>query len=595
MISFTLPWALLGLAAAGIPLFLHLVQRHEPREMLFPAVRYLEDATRDHRRRLQFRNLLLLILRTVLIIALVFAAAGATLSRGGLGRHAPSAMALVVDNSASSATVLDGEPVLAGLVRAATSVLDRATLADRLWLMTADGAVIAGSAADLRPRLLALVSEPVGFDLGAAVTRARELVRASGRPGEVVVASDLQQSALGPVSGTVDVLVLRPTRAPPANHAIASLSAETQPWGPEGGRVTISITSSDTAPLPVTLSLGARRLRDVLVTPGVPSVQRIGPLPAGWSVLTAALPPDEFRLDDAQTLALHVAPPTVVRWDAGDRYLDAAMAVLSADGRIRAGDGIRLGALGPGPSVVLPPDDPARIGALNRELAARGAGWQFGAPVVASARTDSGAMLPDREAVSRRVALRATGGAGEVLATVDGSPWLVRSGDLLLLGSRFDPSWTALPFSARFVPFLDALLTRASRGEPATPVVAVGEGLRVPERVTAVTQGGQQVAVASAANWRVPKAGAWFLLAGADTIGALSAHVDSRESQLSRATDAAVRGLWDRATIADLDRGARNAFALSGRRDLRGPLLALALCCALAESGLLGFSGRRST
>ena len=56
-----------------------------------------------------------------------------------------------------------------------------------------------------------------------------------------------------------------------------------------------------------------------------------------------------------------------------------------------------------------------------------------------------------------------------MLATVDAAPWLVRSGDLLLVGSRFDPSWTALPFSAGFVPFLDALLTRALRGEPPTP------------------------------------------------------------------------------------------------------------------------------
>jgi hypothetical protein len=105
MISFTLPWALLGLTAAGIPLFLHLVRRQEPHEVVFPAVRYLEDTTRDHHRRLQLRNLLLLFLRTLLIIALVLAAAGATINRGGLGSHAPSALALVVDNSASSAAV----------------------------------------------------------------------------------------------------------------------------------------------------------------------------------------------------------------------------------------------------------------------------------------------------------------------------------------------------------------------------------------------------------------------------------------------------------------------------------------------------------
>jgi hypothetical protein len=42
---------------------------------------------------------------------------------------------------------------------------------------------------------------------------------------------------------------------------------------------------------------------------------------------------------------------------------------------------------------------------------------------------------------------------------------LVRSGNVVLVGSRFDPAWTELPVSAAFMPFMDLLLNRIARGE----------------------------------------------------------------------------------------------------------------------------------
>ena len=75
MIGFLHPWLLLGLVAAAVPFLLHLRQHREPPTVTFPAVRYLLDATRQHERRLRLRHWLLLLLRTVLILALVLAAA----------------------------------------------------------------------------------------------------------------------------------------------------------------------------------------------------------------------------------------------------------------------------------------------------------------------------------------------------------------------------------------------------------------------------------------------------------------------------------------------------------------------------------------
>ena len=95
MIGFLHPWALLGLAAAGIPILLHLLARREPPTVVFPAVRYLITTTREHQRRLKLQHLLLLLVRTLLVIALVLAAAGPRLPLRGVPGHAPSALVLI--------------------------------------------------------------------------------------------------------------------------------------------------------------------------------------------------------------------------------------------------------------------------------------------------------------------------------------------------------------------------------------------------------------------------------------------------------------------------------------------------------------------
>ena len=139
MIGFLHPWVLAGLAAAAIPILLHLLARREPPTVVFPAVRYLVTTTREHQRRLKLQNWLLLLLRTLLIATVVLAAAAPTMPLSGVPGHAPSALVLIVDNSPSSGAVVGGAPQLRQLVATARQVLDRATPEDALWLVTADG------------------------------------------------------------------------------------------------------------------------------------------------------------------------------------------------------------------------------------------------------------------------------------------------------------------------------------------------------------------------------------------------------------------------------------------------------------------------
>jgi len=126
---------------------------------------------------------------------------------------------------------------------------------------------------------------------------------------------------------------------------------------------------------------------------------------------------------------------------------------------------VTLGRLSRGSSIVQPPQDPAALGALNRALAARGVLWHYGAPLIEPAATDSGRWLGVCGCCGRYQLQTGQSGRTGVLATVGGAPWLVRSGDVVLVGSRLDPAWTDLPVSAGFMPFMDALVNRLARGE----------------------------------------------------------------------------------------------------------------------------------
>jgi hypothetical protein len=164
--------------------------------------------------------------------------------------------------------------------------------------------------------------------------------------------------------------------------------------------------------------------------------------------------------------------------------------------------------------------------------------------------------------VVRRYRLQGDGsaeqGATDLLATVNGEPWLVRSGGVVILASRLDTAWTALPASPGFVPFVDALVNRIVVGE-AEVDQAEGE-----PRVE-------------------------FRMRGPDTIAATVYGPDARESDLTPATPAnatAALGGGDHVEVLDDERFAAERFSGTRRADTSGLLLVLALVLAAVELGV---------
>jgi hypothetical protein len=593
MIGFLHPWVLAGLAAAAIPILLHLLARREPPTVVFPAVRYLVTTTREHQRRLKLQNWLLLFLRTLLIAMVVLAAAGPTVPLSGVPGHGPSALVLIVDNSPSSGAVVDGSPQLRQLVAAARQVLARATPEDALWLITADGIPRRGDRAALEEVLDGLRLSPRRLPLGGAIDLAGEVLAPEPRPGEIVLLTDLQASAMSPAQPSGPLVVGRPETPPPPNAGIGALDTGSQPWSVDGGRVGVTLVGDSGLSVPVSARLGNRPPRQVLGHVGGSMSVALPGAASGWWTLTADLDPDEFRVDDRRVAAVRVAPVARVNWDSTSRYVAAACEVLASNRRIVPGHGVTLGRLGRGASVVQPPEDPAELGALNRALAARGVGWSYGSLSIQPEFSDSGAVV-GRQRVMRRYALQSTGsGRTGVLATVNGSPWIARGGELVLLGSRLEPAWTDLPVSAGFMPFMDLLLNRLVRGEAALDQGAPGDPVPLPDLVTEVRQGPREWRVEGGGLFQPTEPGVYFLQAGRDTVGAISVNPDPRESRLARAGDDQARDLWKGARVVSLAGAGEAAFSSASRGDLRGPLLWMALLIGIMEVGLASGWRRR--
>jgi hypothetical protein len=265
------------------------------------------------------------------------------------------------------------------------------------------------------------------------------------------------------------------------------------------------------------------------------------------------------------------------------RFVEDGLAVLRENGRIASGNTVQL-ANRPqsGPTVMLPPSEPALTGAANRALAARGIDWRFG-ELVEGEWPIRGDLPGAGEPVSRRYRLN---GSGVVLATVGGDPWLVRAGDVTLLASRLEDTWTALPVRAAFLPFLETLVSRIAMGSPGIVRARPGQAVRLPGVAVRVELPEGAVAIPPSGTIVAPQwAGVSMLVdAAGDTVGVLEVNHDARESILDPADRAQLRAaLGDRVRVVSEAALARELFGGARRAELTGMLLGAALVVVVIE------------
>jgi hypothetical protein len=498
-------------------------------------------------------------------------------------------VAVVLDNSLSTGVIVDGAPLLNRLKEAARAIVDAASSADRLWLVTVDGAVTGGTIGAVRDATDRTEVFGGRGELAAAAARAAGLVLASGLPErEVMIVTDGQATAwTEPLSlGDVRTVMYVPAVVPPPNRTMVLAEPRPAQWTPRGA---LLVRAAGADSVTYRVSLGDRTLARGSLRGNDEQTIRAEPPERGWVAGSVELAPDELRGDDARAFAVWIGAPPAVRIDpAAGAFARNAVEALVQSGRATAGSDI---AIAPAelatrlPALLVAPSDPVRLGAANRSLERLGIPWRFGDP----RRDETVARGSGFEDVSMKLhyPLRGQPGAvADTLATASGEPWVVAGDRYVIVASPLDPQATSLPVRAAFLPWLaDVLGQRLASDNSALFTATPGSRVRLPAATTGLERDDGQVIAAAPDMAAPPRAGVYFLRRAADRIGALVVNPEPAESRLERldGRELAARIRGDRLVTGDLARFRRAAFTSGARRPLQTTLLAVALGFLLAE------------
>jgi len=202
--TFLNPFILIGLAAAAIPVILHLISLRKLRTVEFSSLAFLKELQRTKIRRLKLRQLLLLFLRTLLILLVVLAFARPTLRDGfleGIGSKARTTAVILVDDSFSMSAADENGDYFKQAREAAGDILEFLGDDDDVHLfplsaarMEADRVRAPGTAEAARSLLSTISPTPLhrpledGVRFAAAVlSESKNLIK------EIYVISDLQE------------------------------------------------------------------------------------------------------------------------------------------------------------------------------------------------------------------------------------------------------------------------------------------------------------------------------------------------------------------------------------------------------------------
>lgn len=351
------PLALLGLAAAAIPLLVHLFHLRRPRRVDFSSLRFLRELERHAMRRLRLRQWLLLALRTLALACLAVAFARPVVPSAWaalFGTRAETATALVLDASRSmSVRDRHGERLAQARARAA-AVAEALRPGDALFVLASPGEPPAPtpfrSAGPALDAIAAVEARPGAFALGPALARAFDLLEGSDAlRREVVVVTDLQAATFPadslrvPAPEGVRLVLLPVGEGAPANTAV--VGARVASAAPEVGRpLRVEATLVHHGPAPVrgvgvSLFLEGERVAQASadLRPGLPETVGFTATPRrrGWLAAEVRLEGDAFPFDDAFPLVVHV-PAThrvLLVEGAGQRADLVALALAVGDDR----------------------------------------------------------------------------------------------------------------------------------------------------------------------------------------------------------------------------------------------------------------------
>src|SRR5580658_3680680 len=300
--GFLAPWALAGLLAVGLPVWLHLLRKHKTTPLPFASLMFFERRTQSSIKHRRLQYLLLLALRAAVIALLAFAFARPYLQeRLAALAGAPKLAVWAIDNSFS---MRDGDH-LARAKQEAAQVASKLRDQDKLQVLAFGSQVhvMGDSAAAFQ-----LIEPTDTRSSYAELSRAlRSIAQSARMPVEAHLFSDMQKSSLPATFADLRLgdsvrLIPHPVAdRRTANFAVETVNAPRRIYGSGKARVEATVAGYGTEPAKrrVTLVLNGRELDNKTID-----------VPAGGRATAEFLPADlpfglnrgEVRIDSADNL-----------------------------------------------------------------------------------------------------------------------------------------------------------------------------------------------------------------------------------------------------------------------------------------------------
>jgi Aerotolerance regulator N-terminal/von Willebrand factor type A domain len=260
--GFLAPSFLVGAAAVGLPLYLHLLRRHTTIPRSFSSLMFFERRTQSSVRHRRLRYLLLLAFRLALLVLLALAFANPYIKHAVAHASGDKLTLLVIDNSFSmraGSRLLDAKHAAIAVLnsRSAAERTQIAALGSQLQVLTQpiqDASALRSAVDNIEPG----DSRGSFGELDRAVRSMRENVHV---PIELHLFSDMQKSDMpadfAEMALPNDVtLVLHPVvKSAQPNWAVESVNAPSQVWDPKKAHVAAVVAGYGTPAAVRTVSL----------------------------------------------------------------------------------------------------------------------------------------------------------------------------------------------------------------------------------------------------------------------------------------------------------------------------------------------------
>jgi hypothetical protein len=239
LINFINTSILFGLLGVAIPLLIHLLARQRVKKIYFSSLIFIQKIQKQHFRRFQIRQILLLLLRCLAILFLVLAFARPTLRTGKLFKRSGVSCVIALDHSMS---MVRGE-IWTRALSAANQVADLLEPGDLAALISdpfRSDSLIDRQAANLEKRIAR--TSPCFFSLSIddLLDKASRLLSVADINREIFLITDMQKTAIPgspdsvSISRNIDHCYVIPVTDEVPNIALSAGGIENQIINPQG-------------------------------------------------------------------------------------------------------------------------------------------------------------------------------------------------------------------------------------------------------------------------------------------------------------------------------------------------------------------------